>query len=552
MVGFTWAKSALGISAFLLLFPAQAALAVNLNDVGTFFGVGNATELDQKAADLLQQTMNSTAVRYTQDAAKLVKGGGPFETEALVGLSEYINGSGLDSRMADLLRVDPGASPGEQAAAMGRAVADGSFARGALTMLDGVLLTLPGINSGLEARILEERALELAGAQALRAQREKVKSYAAIGRYAAYAVGLQSLDGFALTCATGSVDQIEAALAAGESGVAIKGAAEGSMTPLHLAARYNRNPGAVRVLVRAGADVNARDQAGETPLHKVMLNLNNTGVIAVLAESGANFSVTDNLGRTPLDAVIREAFLYDKRGMAALIKAQAAERASGRGSETRTADNAKQENPFTRALFRHLEEPLFADVDTIASLIAAGADVNARNSDGDTLLFATLRTFAPEDVVEKLLDEGADPCLKNSSGETVLHSLAENAALNGAWLRYLLPPHKADRPYPGLDVNAVGIRGESALGLAVKKGFWGDCMVLVDAGADVNQDVPPGQTPLCLLLREAKTPDDRSRRLLAGLVDRFVAAGADMDKKGGDGRRAADVITPEVRGLLAQ
>jgi len=40
---------------------------------------------------------------------------------------------------------------------------------------------------------------------------------------------------------------------------------EANWTPLHLAARYNRNADVISFLITAGADVNAQTSKGETP-----------------------------------------------------------------------------------------------------------------------------------------------------------------------------------------------------------------------------------------------------------------------------------------------
>ena len=38
-----------------------------------------------------------------------------------------------------------------------------------------------------------------------------------------------------------------------------------SMTPLHYAAEYNKNPAIIEVLLKAGADPEARNEYGKTP-----------------------------------------------------------------------------------------------------------------------------------------------------------------------------------------------------------------------------------------------------------------------------------------------
>ena len=55
------------------------------------------------------------------------------------------------------------------------------------------------------------------------------------------------------------------------------------MTPLGMAASIG-TAGVVKVLLEAGADLNARDEDGETPLHTA----ETAGVVKVLLEAGAD------------------------------------------------------------------------------------------------------------------------------------------------------------------------------------------------------------------------------------------------------------------------
>jgi len=69
-------------------------------------------------------------------------------------------------------------------------------------------------------------------------------------------------------------------------------------TPLHLAAT-NPDSGPIQVLLKAGAEVNARDGEGATPLHLAAYTakLKNT---ELLLQAGADVEVKTNAGRTPL------------------------------------------------------------------------------------------------------------------------------------------------------------------------------------------------------------------------------------------------------------
>jgi ankyrin repeat protein len=66
-----------------------------------------------------------------------------------------------------------------------------------------------------------------------------------------------------------------------------------------------------------------------------------------------------------------------------------------------------------------------------ATLIEAGADVNARNmADYTALIWATRENPNPE-VVLLLLDAGANPAVRGVDGRRAVEFLAENPALLG-------------------------------------------------------------------------------------------------------------------------
>ena len=58
-------------------------------------------------------------------------------------------------------------------------------------------------------------------------------------------------------------------------------------------------------------------------------------------------------------------------------------------------------------------------LEEVNKLIAAGANVNAKNNDGETPLFEAVRCFST-DITKKLIDSGADVNAKNNKGITVL------------------------------------------------------------------------------------------------------------------------------------
>ena len=64
-----------------------------------------------------------------------------------------------------------------------------------------------------------------------------------------------------------------------------------SQTPLHLAARFN-HPAVIRISVKSGASITARDIYGEIPLHKPVIG--RAEAISVLLELGTDIACTNH------------------------------------------------------------------------------------------------------------------------------------------------------------------------------------------------------------------------------------------------------------------
>jgi ankyrin repeat protein len=114
-------------------------------------------------------------------------------------------------------------------------------------------------------------------------------------------------------------------------------------------------------------------------------------------------------------------------------------------------------------------------------------DVNAKNSDGDTILMdAAYR--GKLDVCEILIDIGADVNIKDNRGLSVLMNAVANDQIET--VSFLIKN--------GANINAKADYGGAALGFAVFKNNIKITSILINNGADVNEMDKYGVTPLWL------------------------------------------------------
>ena len=126
------------------------------------------------------------------------------------------------------------------------------------------------------------------------------------------------------------------------------------------------------------------------------------------------------------------------------------------------------------------------DIEAVKEFLAAGTDVNAKNlSEWTPLHSAALNGH--KEIVELLIAEGADVNAKNGFGETPLHSAI---ALDNKEVAELLISK-------GADVNAKEkLADATPLYLAAKFGYKKIAELLIAKGADVNAKDDDGITRL--------------------------------------------------------
>ena len=255
----------------------------------------------------------------------------------------------------------------------------------------------------------------------------------------------------------------------------------------------------VELLLAAGADPNAADEHGVTPLMRASENAS-PGVVQALLDAGADPDAAQSSGLTPLMIAARTGerdvvrgllahgadvnAVTHETGVTALMWAVAAPHPdivhvlleTGAGVEASSAKG------FTPLLFAARN----GDIELARALLAAGADVNGTGSDGThPLPLAIVSRHAG--MAHFLLEQGADP---NGMvhGVSALHAAAGRVS---TWL--------ADW-YRARGMSASSVSGGGRLGLNPDNRLP-LVEALLDAGADPNARITTSSVVLGYLAR---------------------------------------------------
>lgn len=165
------------------------------------------------------------------------------------------------------------------------------------------------------------------------------------------------------------------------------------------------NPEIIEALLRAGADVNARSFGGETALMRAAERGSEEN-LRVLLKNGADVNAKDDNGWTAL----RDALGYTSAGTAEILLRAGAD-VNARSNDGKTAlMQAVRDVNFSAEV--GASASMDNELKTLGVLLAAGADVNVKDNEGKTAL-----DYAENEKVKKILQELFDAAELAREGE---------------------------------------------------------------------------------------------------------------------------------------
>ncbi|KAE8454120.1 hypothetical protein EG329_005044 [Mollisiaceae sp. DMI_Dod_QoI] len=283
-------------------------------------------------------------------------------------------------------------------------------------------------------------------------------------------------------------------------------------TPLHQAIslrKYSQPaeslPGVLMLLLDNGADPTIQDDFGDTPLHLVSLRQDSASIIDLLLSKGCSLDVRRSKdGRTPLHTMMDDAHAIDIKPLLPYVK----------DWNVRDSHGDTPLHIFLSSSFH----PKAA----LQDLLDAGADLSCKNKDGEAPIHS-LREIGHgpgTSIIPTLLAAGASLETKDSEGRTFLLRLLRGNLFN------------AQKQLQGLfelgaKIDACDYNGDGVLHLICKKYHDVDLVqALVAAGANPLSTNHAGNSLLHEVLGSYTGHLERSIRLVNLLLDIGVPAGA--------------------------
>ena len=268
-------------------------------------------------------------------------------------------------------------------------------------------------------------------------------------------------------------------------------------SPLHVLVTLNRSPEVVDALLSAGAvgniGISARNARGQTPLH-IAAQENRLPLIPLLLEAGSDIFAADNAGVTPFSLALQQG----GAALNALIVPETARRTDSAGNT-----------------MLHVAIQIGVENQVIQRILGAGANVNARNNEGDTPLHVATRMNRAE-AGEYILARGADVFHANFAGEAPLRLALTHPSGTLGWL------------FNPQTIEARDSMGNTMLHYVALWGMDGSIPFVVQQGLSADAANATGETPLFWAVHHDS----------ASAVDVLLAQGANLHARDSLGNSA--------------
>ena len=284
-----------------------------------------------------------------------------------------------------------------------------------------------------------------------------------------------------------------------------------------------------RMLIAAGADIEARDYQEYTALLRAVQHGYEESA-NMLLDAGANIHVRDEYGNTPLlhaaykcsAALVRrlldagdDIHARNYGGSTALLEAaqggnmEVIHLLLERGANLHCRDERRR-NVVMAAAEGHRNP-----VPAIKFFLSQGIDVNATSKDRNTALHLAADVLENGEVIRTLVAAGANIEAREDEGKTPTH--IATAQCYDENLRVLIEL--------GADIEARDNEGLTPLMVAAGETFRKQMKVLLAAGANVHARDHRGRTPLMIAAAESS----------GKLVELLLKAGADVNARDAEG-----------------
>ncbi|MDR2490364.1 MAG: ankyrin repeat domain-containing protein [Spirochaetaceae bacterium] len=266
---------------------------------------------------------------------------------------------------------------------------------------------------------------------------------------------------------------------------------EQARTILHLAVEEG-NTQAVQLILAAGSIpvqqrlINMRTQDGKTALDLAYSHpdsLNHARVSQLLVDGGGISSDPLNTYFAPAVRTLN----FNLRGSDGISSLHFSVREKRTGWTELLLEKRADVNIKNTAGTTPLHEAaMIGDIETMRRLIAAGADVNGQDGQGNTAMHLAVPAAVHQQALDLLLRNRANPNLRDGRGDSPLHvviSLHREAAIAGALLQ------------GGSDVSIHNIEGKTPLFTAIEEKANDIIPLLLDYNSDIFAATNSGATP---------------------------------------------------------